>query len=251
MRRYWISGLNVEVSDFEITGEEFHHIFTVCRQQVGSRFEILTEGQKALFVEVTGLAKKSALVTVKEQREIAPLKKPHVHLALSVPKVDTFEKVLEKSVELGVHSVHPFFSDYSFVKSNKSLFQRKWERLQRIIVGATQQTGRGELMNLQGPCSMNQLIETYQDPAKKRAGVFAYEGDGKSLEDKLGAISAHSEGLEELWVFVGSEGGFSIGEVETFKHINLSPVSLGPQVLRVETACVTFLSIIKYELSLF
>jgi 16S rRNA (uracil1498-N3)-methyltransferase len=54
--------------------------------------------------------------------------------------------------------------------------------------------------------------------------------------------------LEHLWIFVGSEGGFSLEEVDLFAQFGLNPVSMGEQILRVETACLALVSIIKYEL---
>ena len=84
-------------------------------------------------------------------------------------------------------------------------------------------------------------------------GKPAFEGE-VLLTIKQGVANlkntGHFEDLQELWVFVGSEGGFSQAEVAAFGGWGLQPVSLGEQVLRVETACITLMAILKYELGL-
>lgn len=251
MRRYWIPEVSKDDSEVHIGGEEFHHICDVCRQEKGSRFEVITEEGWALLVEITNVGKKSAEARVIERREIPALPQPHIHLAISVPKMQTLENVIEKSVELGVKKVWPFFSDYSFVRTQKSVLDSKAARLDKIIKGATQQSGRGDLMEMNDAMNLSELLPLFQK--SQAQGIFAYEGGGgKSLSQALheSALSIPKP-ADSVWIFVGSEGGFSHREVEQFQQINLFPVSLGQQVLRVETACVTLLGIIKYQLELF
>jgi len=248
MRRYWVSGVSENDSTVRITGDEFHHIHDVCRQDVGSRFEIITESGWALLVELDKVSKKDAEARVIEKRRIPPLAKPHIHLAMSIPKISTFEAVIEKAVELGTFEVHPFTSDYSFVKSKKDIFDLKRPRFAKIVQGATQQTGRGERMAIGPTRTLPEVLSDYSK-SPGAVGIFAYEGEGgKALREVLAGLPAS---LENLWIFVGSEGGYSHQEVEIFKKFNLFPISLGHQVLRVETACVTLLSIIKYNLGQF
>lgn len=254
MRRYRIENTSEKDVEVLIEGDSFHHIVDVCRQNVGSKFEILTPSGWALFVEIQKVGKKSALAHVLEKRKIPELKKPWIHLALSMPKITTYEAVLEKAVELGVYEIHPFFSDYSFVKSQKNVLESKASRFEKIIQSATQQTGRGDWMKVAPACDLHELLSQYQS-LPRTDGVFAYEGAGElSLKAALEGVRTKATtftNLENLWIFVGSEGGFSTQEVEIFKKVNLFPVSLGQQVLRVETACVTLLSVIKYQVDLF
>jgi 16S rRNA (uracil1498-N3)-methyltransferase len=248
MRRYWLSNASEKADMVSIEGDSFHHICDVCRQGVGAKFEVLTPTGFALFVEIITMDRKRAIAKVISQRQLEPLKKPYIHLAVSVPKLATLEAVIEKSVELGVFKIWPFLSDYSYFKSHKNVLSEKSARFSKIIQGATQQTGRGTLMEMAPVVRLEEVLQDYQQMSSA-AGVFAYEGEGGNPLKKV--LSEASPALENLWLFVGSEGGFSKQEVETFKKINLFPVSLGHQVLRVETACVTLLGVIKYELDLF
>lgn len=236
-------------SEVEITGDVFHHIFDVCRQAQGSKFEVLGDGKKAHLVEVTSVSKKSATAQILESRDLPVPSKPHIVLALSVPRFPVMEAVVEKAVELGVHRIEPFFSDFSFVRKSQSLPENKIDRWSKIIISATQQSGRGDLMTIAEAQDLEALLSKFNRTGKTR-GLFAYEGSStlsikKALESPKGHLK---ENLEEFWVFVGSEGGFSHNEVEIFKHHGLESVTLGDQVLRVETACIALLAILKYEL---
>lgn len=244
MRRYWISPKPTG-SVFEISGDTFHHIFDVCRQDKGSTFEVLFGDQKAHLVQVLEVAKKFARVETLSTRDIPALAKPHLHLVLSIPRYPVFESILEKAVEMGVHTVHLAYSDHSFIRSG--LPAAKFDRWQKIIVSATQQSGRGELMQLPPPVSLTEILLRFnQKPS--RMGLFAYEGKSEvSLRQEMQRKTAATE---EVWVFIGAEGGFSQTEVQQFQKNSFNSVTLGEQVLRVETACIALLAVLKYEFDL-
>lgn len=249
MRRFWIdSHCQLTDSEFEISGETYHHIVDVCRMQVGSKFELLVN-KKAYLVELSSLLKKRALAQILETRDISSLQEPFLHLCVSLPRFQTFEGILEKSVELGVAEIHPFFSQFSFVKSLNKISPNKSARWKKIIQSATQQTGRGDLMPLHEPQNLKDLLQVFnQNP--KSWGLFPYEG--KAEMPLQTAISSWDvERKPEIWIFIGSEGGFSDQEVELFQEYGMQPATLGEQILRVETACLALTSVIKYHVGAF
>ncbi len=249
MRRFWLDQKLSLGDALSLTGELFHHIRDVCRFGVGDHFELLTGDQKAYFVEVKALQKKSLDVVVLEERALPALPRPNICLAVSIPRFSTFETIIEKSCELGVHTLQPYFSDYSFVRDSSKIPPAKWERWQKILRGAAQQSGRGQLMELAKPLELKELLKTFNRKPKV-GGLFPYEGEASfGVKPALESIKG-AEDLDEFWVFVGSEGGFSLQEVAEFKSSGLEPASLGPQVLRVETACVALVSVIKYQFNL-
>lgn len=251
MRRYWIDESDRAGDVIRFTGDLHHHIFDVCRQEPGSKFEVLTDGGKAYLVEVTRADKKSAEARVLEERAVPPLKEPLIRVILSIPRFPVMDAVLEKAVELGVKSVHPVFSDFSFIRSDAALSGNKSARWEKIIRSATQQCGRGERMELHAPRKLDDVLAGI-NRNEPFAGLFAYEGPSVLgvREELLRLKNTHPEGLKELWLFVGSEGGFSHREVRLFEGLGLKPVTLGAQVLRVETACMALVSVLKYEFDL-
>lgn len=252
MRRYWMPPETFTATEeIQFHGNLFHHIFDVCRQDVGSHFEVLGYKDKAHLVEVTAVTKKSATAKVIETRTLPALPKPHLVLALSLSRYSVMDAVVEKAVEMGVTRIQPFYSEFSFIRKKDSLPTSKQERWEKIVISATQQTGRGDLMKIDGPVDLKDLkSKINQNPKAK--GLFAYEGVSRfGLKEYLRTISSgdmeNPINGEEFWVFVGSEGGFSQTEVQLFKDWGLEPVTLGDQVLRVETACIALLAVLKYE----
>lgn len=245
MRRYWASKECFHGDEVHFSGDLFHHIFDVCRQEKGSHFEVLGDGSKAHLIEVVSLEKKRAIGKITETRELPPLPNPKIVLAMSLPRFATMDAVIEKAVELGVHRIQPFYSDFSFLRKKSSLPAGKIDRWEKIVISATQQSGRGDLMEISPPLDLDALKpEINQNP--RRRGLFAYEG-ASTLGLKEYVKSLDSFNFEECWIFIGSEGGFSEAEVDLFSSWGLQPVTLGEQVLRVETACIALTAILKYE----
>lgn len=252
MRRYWIEKKDIHETQVTFQDETFHHIFDVCRLDKGSRFEVITEDARAYLVEVTERSKKKALANIIEERQIKPLNKPYIHLCLSIPKFSTLENVLEKSVELGVSSLVPLVCDFSFIKnfSDKD-WQHKLERWKKIIISATQQSGRGDLLKIEKPSKLADFLKQMnRTPAS--LCLMLYEGDAKNdIRRYLSEVkSTTTQPIENIWLIIGSEGGFSDSEIQLLSSQGLSPVTLGEQILRVETACIAGISVLKYEFDL-
>lgn len=245
VRRYWLDAKNKTNESVTIDGDEFHHIFDVCRQDVGDQFEIILGDGLAYKVEVKVVGKKSAQAEIVAQRTLEQLERPYLKLCLSIPKLNIFDAVLEKAVELGAHSLQPLFSQNSFLKGEVS--ENRVERWSKIIKSATQQSGRSELMVLEPPRALQDVLQEF-NRASDSLGLFLYEGEA-TLDIKSWA-QAQPKTAQSIWVFIGSEGGFSQKEVQRFQEVKLDPVTLGNQVLRVETACLATLSVLKYEWNL-
>lgn len=102
-------------------------------------------------------------------------------------------------------------------------------------------------MKIDEPCEIQDLWQEF-NPSEACRGLFAYEGNATAgIKSKLQSIRAQEPNLKQFWIFVGSEGGFSQTEVELFQSKGLGSVTLGDQVLRVETACIALLAVLKYE----
>ncbi len=251
VRRYWFD-VNLELHQTLVIDKElFHHIFEVCRVGKGQHFELLNSCGLGFLVLVDSIEKKRANVTVLEVRKIPEVKRPHIHLFMSMPKFSTIESVIEKAVELGVHSIHPFFSDFSFIKN---LAEKDWlhkqERWNKILISATQQSSRGDLMKISRPFAWKDFSETMHRNEISEC-LFFYEGESALTAKKaIERLKLRHSNLAAVGLVVGSEGGFSINEINGLSVLGLSPVTLGTQVLRVETACLTGLSILKYEFDL-
>lgn len=247
MRRFYFDQEKVAIGqEVSLRGDLLHHMRDVCRFKLGSRFELLSTDGYAYFSEISYDEKRELKAKILSSRKLPELARPWIQLCLSMPKFQTFETVLEKSVELGVYRVQPFFSDFSFIKSSDKISESKKHRWQKIIVGATQQSGRAGLLGLEDPLQLEPLLNNFNQ-TPRALGLFAFEGScSTTLHQALQLAKQNT--YDEVWLFVGSEGGFSEREVAIFQQAGLQPLTLGEQVLRVETACLALASIIKYEL---
>lgn len=243
MRSYWVDMESIREEWVYLQGEVFHHVCDVCRQGKGDRFEVLASDGKVRLVEIVESSRKKATLKILSTRDMPPLPSPYIELCISIPRYAVMDKVVERSVEMGVYRVRPFVSDCDFIRRPDRLPESKFLRWQKVIRLATQQCGRGSLMTLDPVKTLEQLLAELSQ-TKGCKGLFLYEGNSqRSLKEALQQLQVSS-----VWAFVGSEGGFSAEEVERFSKAGLESLTLGDQVLKVETACISLLSILKYEL---
>jgi 16S rRNA (uracil1498-N3)-methyltransferase len=192
----------------------------------------LTNGDKVLLFDgsghdfvatITGYEKDHVSFTIEEilNNDVSP--KKEIYLFASIVKKDTFEWIVQKATELGVAHIVPILSERS-EKKNLNI-----ERLKKIIIEASEQSGRATLPKLHD-------ITTLKDCSVTHGGI-------KSVVWHIQAPKFVSQDLVEVQgTYIGPEGGWSEKELEMFKEKNIKICSLGPQVLRAETAVVATLS---------
>lgn len=248
LRRFWIEKEELGSGEFSITGDLFHHLVDVCRVVEGQEFELLPGDGLAYLVKATSVQKKQMTCLNISQRELPALPLPYIHLYVSVPRLPKLDEILEKCVELGVKKVTPFLSDFSFLRKPSEISENRKARWEKIIKGATRQCGRGDLMELGEITTLKTHLKSFNQSGEV-VGLFPFEGPS-AMTLKQALRSMKVQGAKEVAVFVGSEGGFSESEVKQFQEVGLEPLTLGDQVLRVETACLALVGILKYELNL-
>lgn len=245
LRRFHIDKEMLHENRVAIRGDLFHHIREVCRFDIGDEFEVLTGDGQAHKVKIDTLNNKELAASVIGTRVLPALPKPHLTLCLSIPKLPKVDWIVEKCVELGVFEIRPFVSEYSFLRKVSEISENRLARWQKLVSAATQQSGRGDVMQIHPATSLEKLLAEF-NRTSGLGGLFPYEGESQTgLSDALAQLKTRN--LDQLWVFVGSEGGFSLNEVEMFAKSGMNPVTMGEQILRVETACLALASIIKYE----
>ena len=239
MRRFWIDSSCRQGDFFTLTGQLFHHICRVSRIQKGESFELLSGGCTRYTVQLDSISRFKAVARIIKTHPSPPLDRPYLHLALSLPRLHKLDSILEKAVELGVKDFHPFISRLSFFKNVTQISLNRLERWKTIISKASAISGRTQVLTLHPVLKLQDI----KVPKNHRA-LMAYEGfSGKNLREVLKT----KKSFDEIWLFIGSEGGFSLEEVEEFSKNGGEVFSFGDQILQVETACLMGLSILKYH----
>ncbi|PKN60244.1 MAG: 16S rRNA (uracil(1498)-N(3))-methyltransferase [Deltaproteobacteria bacterium HGW-Deltaproteobacteria-11] len=183
--------------------------------------------------------------TVVEILKKHPLQDKPVRITLSqaLPKAGKMDFIIQKATELGVDRVIPFQSARCVSRLTDDKKGQKVSRWQKIAVEASRQCGRADVPVI-SPCVDFQ--EMIGDGERKGVKIIFWEEETQTgLSDVL--RHQHSELAEEFFIVVGPEGGFLKEEVDRAREAGFQSVSIGRQILRVETAVLAILSIIQYE----
>jgi 16S rRNA (uracil1498-N3)-methyltransferase len=243
MRRFFVNPKDLK-PDHEVIleGDEFHHLKVISRLESGEKVELLDGSGHIAQAEILSIGKKNAVLKVLKIDLVPEAAKPVIDLYLCVPRFQKMDLIIQKCVELGVETLTPLVSDRSFLKTVSKDLLGKLPRWEKIILEACKQSGRPRVMALKEPMTLEKAL-TQLDP---KTTLFPYEGEGVAINEMLSAMSKPNR----VAILVGAEGGFSPTEVQLCLQKGLKPSTLGPLVLRVETACITLVSVIQYHFGL-
>jgi 16S rRNA (uracil1498-N3)-methyltransferase len=185
----------------------------------GHDYQMRIEGREADILKLA-LVKKT-INSVKPVRD--------VYLFASIVKKDTFEWIVEKATELGIAQVIPVISTRS-EKKNLNV-----ERLWKIMVEASEQSGRGTLPTIVSIMDLDQALDYLKTLPNVSPIVFHIESE--PYKNDLHTIVSNP-----IAVFIGPEGGWTVEEIAKFKEKGIPVYSLGPQILRAETAVISALT---------
>lgn len=228
-----------------LQGDSAKHITKVMRMTIGDEIIVVSEGQ-AHVCEITAM--EIDVVVQQTGRTITSPEMPvHVTIACGLPKGDKLELITQKGTELGMFSLLPFKAERSIVKWDDKKGEKKTERLQKIALEAAEQSHRTHVPHIEHPISFKQLLAKVND---YDAVFIADEEDAKLAQrtkfaDKLKNLY-DKESKSVLCIF-GPEGGIARSESEQLIQAGAQTMSLGPRILRAETAPLYALAAISYE----
>lgn len=227
-------------SDVEIRGADAKHIVQVLRLRKGD-WLILSDGKGNSFQsEIISASSRSVIAHVKSLRtQRSP---SQLVLAFAIIKHNRTETIIQKAIELGVSRIMPFHSQRTVPRLMSEVTERKLTRWQKIAVEAAKQSGLPFLPNVEHPIPFARLVDR---TSQFKSTIMFWEGETqRDIRRSRDEISKDGE----ILVIIGPEGGFSSDEVELARSRGVITVSLGSQILRVETAIIAALSICQYEI---
>ena len=161
-------------------------------------------------------------------------------LLQALPEKERMETIIQKATELGVSAILPFESERSISLKEREARQKKAHRWQHIAVKAVQQSRRARIPSL-GECQpFRKVLENWNEDGLK---ILLWEKEGRNLKNVL-----RQHPTQKIYMMVGPEGGFTEAEVKLAKEKGFIPVKLGQRILRTETAAITLVGILQYEL---
>ena len=165
-----------------------------------------------------------------------------LHLGFALTQREKVEWILQKCTELGASRLTPFIAERSLARA-KVVDVSKVRRWEKIVQEAAEQSGRSRLPELGEVVFMDQLLK--QVNLKRGIGLVAWEGEVMdSLLNTLRKFSNEIQKTRRVTILIGPEGGFSEAEVALVQRAGLTTVSLGVQLLRMETAAVAACAVI-------
>ena len=229
--RSYAPDLDTATSEITLNPFESHHLLATNRARMGDEVVLFNgAGLESLARISTEDRRRCVLTTESFQQHPDPSVK--ITLAIAIIKGKTFDTILRQATELGVYKIQPLLTDWTQVQIKDADSKiAKWE--QHLIEGC-KQSGNPWLPRLEKPAPLTNLLEGKE----LSSAVVASLEDDKIVWDKLSID--HSP-----IVFVGPEGDFTPDEYKLLKARGAQPVSLGPLVLRSETAVVSAISILK------
>jgi 16S rRNA (uracil1498-N3)-methyltransferase len=206
----------------ELRDDEARHLRTVMRAQVGDEVTLL-DGSGAEFVgRIVELKKHSVVLDVSERREVSRELPFELTLAVALPRGDRQKWLVEKATELGVTRLVPLVAERGVAVANDATL----ERLRRQVIEASKQCGRNRLLQIAQPMA---AIAYFQS---------SFGDAARMLADPHGEPLPGAAAGKNTIVAVGPEGGFSDAEVTVAREAGWRLVTLGPRILRVETAAI-------------
>jgi 16S rRNA (uracil1498-N3)-methyltransferase len=245
MQRYFVEQRANDTQEFIISGENARHISKVMR--MAPKDEIIVVHENVAYICEIQVIDQDVIVRQTGQTIPSPEMPLNVDIACGLPKGDKLELIAQKATELGMHALIPFAAERSIVKWDDKKAKKNQERLQKIAQEAAEQSHRTQIPEVVLPISFKQLLQTFEN---YDAVFIADEEDAKlaertSFKQKLQALDS-SKPLNILCIF-GPEGGISRQESAAFLEAGAQTMSLGPRILRAETAPFYALSAISYE----
>lgn len=244
MDRFFVEkkNINLENNTCIIEGEDVKHISKVLRCKIGEELEICDNDNNEYICEITDIDKSNVVLDILKSVDIKRESDLKVKLYQGLPKGPKMEMILQKLTEIGVDEIILVQTKRSIVNVSDKKEDKKIERWERIIYEAAKQSKRGKLPKLRGILSFKEAL---QDMKENDLNIAPYENERtKSIKQAIKGVD-----INNIGIFVGPEGGFEDVEIEAIEDIKGQSVSLGPRILRTETASVVASSIVLYELS--
>jgi len=242
MSRYFINSTQITKNQITIIGEDYQHLKKVLRAVKGDFITVCCDGfdYTTEISEISSNSISSIIIDKKKNLTEAALK---VTLFQGLPKADKMELIVQKCIELGVNEIVPVITERCISKINTSSdAQNKVSTWQKIALEAAKQCNRGIVPKIGIPIK---FIEATLLASKMDLSVIPYE---KESATGFNTVVSKCSDVVTASIFIGPEGGFTQQEIQFAESQNIRKISLGPRILRTETAGMVALSLMMYEL---
>ena len=222
---------------------ETHHALSVLRMKSGERATVFNGQGAEAEVELESVEKGRVVLKKISVGKSAPLA-CEIVLGQAIPKGKNMDLIVEKAVELGAAAIVPLMSERTIVRADASEALGKREKWQRVAVEAAKQCGQNWLPRVHPPQTPKEFFASGEKFDLML--IASLQPDSRPIKETLTDIGGRRPG--RVLILVGPEGDFTPAEVGLAKSHGCRPVTLGPIILRTETAAIYCLSVLGHEL---
>ena len=244
--RAFCAPATAEPTELTLSPDESHHLVVVNRARAGDTIVAFDGRGNEWICDLVGERKSAALLKVRFKQRIKPL--PYeITLGQALPKGQFMDAIVRKATEIGAARIVPLESDRTQVHLDADRSDRKIEKWQTAALEAAKQCGNPFVPEISPVQNATTFMESARGFDLKL--IASLQPGAKSLKTVLAAFRAHHgrTPTKVVWM-IGPEGDFTPAEMSVAQSTGFEPISLGPLVLRCETAAAYALSILSYEL---
>jgi 16S rRNA (uracil1498-N3)-methyltransferase len=246
MHRFYIAPGKWNPDAFTLTGTEAHHCHNVLRLEAGDKIVVFDGRGCEVTAEITAADASEIRLRKLHEAKSSPLR-CQITLGQAIPKGKNMDLIVQKAVEIGAAEIAPILSDRTVVRLDEENAASKKTKWQTVAIEAAKQCGQNWLPQVQTPQTMAQFFEQRRRFDLQLIGSL--QSDAVHLKKILAEYSAENgDRPANVLMLVGPEGDFTPAELSLARSHGCRPITLGPIVLRVETASIFCLSILSYEL---
>jgi len=237
---FFVSSADISNNSVYFSSEESKHICQVLRMANGDEIFVCDDSSHRHRCRLSQVNRDSCIAEILSTEAYSNQPSALVTVYAGLSKGDRFDYLIQKCVECGVFAIVPFISERCISRPKADEFDKKIKRFQKIADEAVRQSKRSQRVIIGDILTFDQAV---QDAAGHATPLFLYEDENQK---SLSAVLNSSNGTDYS-VFTGPEGGFSATEVSKALNCGMSVVSIGPRILRCETAPVAALCAIMYH----
>ena len=244
MHHFFVPQEQIGTDCIRIIGPDVNHIRNVLRMKTGEELRICTgEDDRDFRCRITGMSQDEVtaqILWVEHSKAELPSR---IFLFQGLPKGDKMEQIIQKAVELGVYQIVPVMTKRSIVRLTESKAASRIKRYQAICESAAKQSKRMIIPEVSGLMDFSQALDV---AASLDHILIPYE-KAEGIEEARSIVGSIRPG-ESVGVFIGPEGGFEEEEVQQAQRLGARTITLGRRILRTETAGMSVLSILMFQL---